>query len=103
MNLRKTLTLVLLLYTYKLSFIPTTNYGSVPAIASNTDIETRYLFARVGFERMLTNKLSLICGLEWDNDWLLNSMRRQDFGGLFLQQKVTLQYNFVMMYVGLKL
>lgn len=86
MNLRKTLTLVLLLYTYKLSFIPTTNYGSVPAITSNTDIETRYLFARVGFERMLTNKLSLICGLEWDNDWLFNSMRRQDFGGLFLQQ-----------------
>lgn len=89
-------------YTYKLSFTPSNYYGSVPTITSNTDIETRYLFARVGFERMLTNKLSLICGFEWDNDWLFNSMRRQDFGGFF-QQNVILNYNYTALYIGIKL
>lgn len=90
-------------YTYKVSFIPSNYYGSVPAIERNASIQTYYLLVGTGIEFKMGNRLTGIIGVEFDNDRLLNPSRIQDFGGLFGQEIIPLSYSMVLFHFGVKI
>jgi hypothetical protein len=90
-------------YTYHVSFIPTNYYGSVPTIERNASMQIYYVLVGTGIEFKISNKLTGVMGLEFDNDRLLNPNRIQDFGGLFGQEEIPLSYSMVLFHLGVKI
>ena len=90
-------------YTYHVSFIPITYYGTVPAIERNSSMKTYYLLVGTGIEFNISTKLTGVMGVELHNDRLLNPNRIQDFGGLFGQEEIPLAYSMVLFHLGVKI
>jgi len=90
-------------YSYKLFFLPSNQNGHGYYFRPRVDILTKYLHVGVGIEKPICGKLYFLAGLECHNDYLLNPIRYQDFGGYFGQSHIPLSYTQLFTYVGLKL
>jgi hypothetical protein len=92
-------------FSYRVSFIPTNFYGTIPAIERVIVVNTPYLTlgSSVEFKPKTESRIKYIAGFSLSDDHLFNPQRFNDFGGYFRQENIPLYSSIFSTFIGIKL